>query len=178
MVQQQVPYGADAAQGQRLSSLSPSTRPSTSLSRCRVRKPVSENAFSKPPSFHSQKIQKIAEIPSRRSWRFILKIMEVPQVGGFRRTWRFPSFSTQSRWPMTLLRVQTISQMLLVQFTEKLVEVTMVMRTSSGSPSITANSGDASDSGSGNSSECGEHSNGAADSARRLSRRHRCSSRR
>ena len=45
-------------------------------------------------------------------------------------------------------------QMPLVQFTEKLVKVTMIMR-SSGSPNITANSGDASDSdsGSGNSSE-------------------------
>ena len=41
----------------------------------------------------------------------------------------------------------------LVRFTEKVVKVTMIMRTSSGSPSMTSNSGDASDSGSGNSSE-------------------------
>ena len=43
----------------------------------------------------------------------------------------------------------------LVQFTEKLVEVTMIMRTSSGSPNTTEHSGDASDSGSGSSSEWG-----------------------
>ena len=54
---------------------------------------------------------------------------------------------------MTPLRVQKTAQMPLVQFTEKLVEVTVTMRTSSGSPSITTNSGDASDSGSGISSE-------------------------
>ena len=69
---------------------------------------------------------------------------------GFRRTWRFPIFSSQSRWSMTLLRVQKTAQMPLVQFTEKLVKVTMIMRTSSGSPSTSAYSGDASDS---NSSE-------------------------
>ena len=34
MVQRHVPHGTDAAQGQRLSSHSPSTRSSTSLSRC------------------------------------------------------------------------------------------------------------------------------------------------
>ena len=54
---------------------------------------------------------------------------------------------------MTLLRVQKTAQMPLVQFIEKLVEVTVIMRTSFGSPSFTANSGDASDAGSGNSSE-------------------------
>ena len=54
---------------------------------------------------------------------------------------------------MTLLRVQKMAQMPLVQFTEELVEVTVIMRTSSGSPSTTVNSGDASDSGSGDSSE-------------------------
>ena len=41
----------------------------------------------------------------------------------------------------------------LVQFTEKLVEVTVIMRTSSRSPSTTANSGDTPESDSGNSSE-------------------------
>ena len=132
----------------RQDSRGPSTRSSTSLSRCRGTNPVCQNAFSKPQRFHSQRNQKIVELPSGRSWRFTRNIMEVLQVGGFTRTWRFHSFSTQSRWSMTLL-------MPLVQFTEKLVEVTMIMRTSSGSPSISANSGDASDSdsGSGNSSE-------------------------
>ena len=52
---------------------------------------------------------------------------------------------------MALLRDQKTAQMPLVQFTEKRVEVTVIMRTSSGSPSTIANSGDASDSGSGNS---------------------------
>ena len=40
-----------------------------------------------------------------------------------------------------------------VQFIEKLVDDTVLRRTSSGSPSPKANSGDASDSGSGNSTE-------------------------
>ena len=61
--------------------------------------------------------------------------------------------STQSRWSMTLQRVWKTAQMPLVQLTEKLVEVTVVMRKSFGSPSTTANSEDASDSGSGKSSE-------------------------
>ena len=52
---------------------------------------------------------------------------------------------------MTPLRDQKTAQMPLVQFIEKLVEVTMIMRTSSSSPSTTENSGDASDSGSGSS---------------------------
>ena len=121
---------------QRLSSRSSSTSSSTSLSRCRT--PVCQNASSKPQRFHNWRIQ---------------KIMEIPQVRRFRRSWRFSSCSTQSRWPMTLLRVQKTAQMPLVQFTEKLVEVTVTMRTSSGSQGTTANSRDVTDSGSGNSSE-------------------------
>ena len=101
----------------------------------------------------SKRFQQTTEIPQSEDPKdSIRKIMEVPQVGGFRRTWRFLSFITQS---MTLLGVQKTAQMPLVQFAEKLVKVTMIMRTSAGSPSTTANSGDASDSdsGSGNSSE-------------------------
>ena len=125
-----------------------STRSSTSLSRCRGRNPVSQNAFSKP--------QRLTVGGSRRSWRFhpedpggssgrrIQKDVEVSQF-----------FSTQSRWSMTLLRPQKTEQMPLVQFIQKLVEVTMIMQSSSGSPGTTQNSGDASDSdsGSGNSSD-------------------------
>ena len=75
-------------------------------------------------------------------WR-IQKITEILLVGGLRRTWRFLSCSTQSRWSITLLMT---AQMPVVQFTA-------IIRTSSGTPSTAANSGDASDSGSGNSSE-------------------------
>ena len=38
-----------------------------------------------------------------------------------------------SKWSMSLLRVQRTAQMPLVQFTEKLVDVTLIMRTSSNS---------------------------------------------
>ena len=51
------------------------------------------------------------------------------------------------------MRIQKTAQMLQVQFTEKLVDDTVLRRTSSGSPSPTAKSRDASDSGSGNSTE-------------------------
>ena len=54
---------------------------------------------------------------------------------------------------MILLRVQKTAQMSLVQFTEKLFEATVIMRTSSGSQGTTANSGDVTVSGSGNSLE-------------------------
>ena len=54
---------------------------------------------------------------------------------------------------MTLLRVQKTAQVPQVQFTEKLVEVTVTMRTSSSSQGTTANSRDVTDSGSSNSSE-------------------------
>ena len=51
------------------------------------------------------------------------------------------------------MRIQKTAQMPQVQFIEKLVDDTVLRRTSSGSPSPTANSRDASDSGSGNSTE-------------------------
>ena len=70
-----------------------------------------------------------------------------------RRSWRFLSCSTQSRGSMTLLSVQKKAQMPLVQFIEKLVDDTVLRRTSSRSPSPIATSRDASDSGSGNSTE-------------------------
>ena len=66
-------------------------------------------------------------------------------VKGFRKPIKISNSSTQSRWSMALLRVEKTAQMPQVQFTEKLVEVTV--------PSTPGKS-------------------------RRLSRRHRCSSRR
>ena len=76
---------------QRLSSSSPSRRSSTSLSRCRGRYPVSQNAFSKPERFHSQRIQKIVEIRQvRRPWRFT-RLEDSEKRGDF------TVFSTQSR---------------------------------------------------------------------------------
>ena len=90
------------------------------------------------------------EIPSKDRGDLIWKIMEVPQVRGFRKSWRFPSFQCTVKM---VDDAQKTAQMPLVQFTEKLVEVTMIMQTSPGCPSITANSGDASVSGSSTSSE-------------------------
>ena len=117
---------------QRLSSRSPSTRSSASLSRCRGRNPVCQKTLS--ARFHSRRIQKIVEIHQF-------------------------SAHCQDRGDFIRREIMKTAQMPLVQFTENLFEVTMIMQTSSGSPSMTANSGDASDSGSGSSSEWWIHSN-------------------
>ena len=115
----------------------------TSWSRCRQKRKIPR---SEDPEDRGDCVQKIVEISSGRSWRF--SGSEDSENRG-----ASPVLSTQSRWSMTLLRIQKTAQMQLVPFTEKLVEVTMTMRTSSGSPTTTENSGDASDSGSSSSSE-------------------------
>ena len=74
-------------------------------------------------------------------------------VRGFRRSWRFFSCSTLSKWSMSMLRIQKTAQMPQVQFIDKLVDDPVLRRTSSSSPSPTANGRDASDSVSGNSTE-------------------------
>ena len=193
-LQRQAPTARTLLKVQRLSSCSPSTGSSTPLSRCRGRNPVSQKRFQQTIKISQSKDSEDNACRFPRSedsedhgdspGQKIQKIMEISQVGGFRRTWRFLSCSTQSRWSMTLLGVQKTAQMPLVQFTEKLVEVTVIMRTSSGTPSTTANSGDASDSDSGNSSEwwtlqgCSRQRHCPWENPKRLSRRHRCSSRR
>ena len=59
----------------------------------------------------------------------------------------------QLQYTVKVVRIQKTAQMPQVQFIEKLVDDTVLRRTSSGSPSPTANSSYASDSGSGNSTE-------------------------
>ena len=107
---------------------------------------------------------------------------------GFRRSWRFLSCSTLSKWSMSMLRIQKTAQMPQVQFIEKLVDDTVLRRTSSGSPSPTANSRDVfrfrfrqfdrvvnTPAVQPTASLPGAEPPGKS---RRLSRRHRCSSRR
>ena len=94
--------------------------------------------------------------------------MEILQVRRFRRSRRFPKLEdSEERGDSPGVRIQKNVEIPQLQYIvkmvddtaddiqkdEKLVEVTVIMRTNSGSPSTTANSGDASDSGSGNSSE-------------------------
>ena len=81
----QAPTAQTLLKVQRLNSRSPSTRSSTSLSRCSGRNPVCQQAY--------QQTMKIPVKGFRRSWRLSgQNIVDFPLIGGFRRTWRFPSF--------------------------------------------------------------------------------------
>ena len=66
------------------------------------------------------------------------------------------------------LRVQKSAQMSQIQPTDKLIDVTVFLQTSSGSPSPTGNSGDASDLGVAVHRQSGDHSTSATDSVEDL----------
>ena len=72
---------------------------------------------------------------------------------GFRRSWRFLSCSTLMRRSISLLIAQKTAWTPQDQSNEKRVDDTVIMQTSSSSPSSTVNSEDASDSGSDNATE-------------------------